>query len=928
MAWRGLFISIMAIVWLTACGDPAANSEKMLQTAKDYIKENSPREAALELKNALQENPANAEARYLLGLLNLDFGDSEGAEKEFQRASQAGWNEEQVQVGLARALVSGNQYQQMLDEVEIKDHYSPTVKADLYGLRAIALTALGKKDLASQSLKQGKALDPNALQVMKALIQQSVIDEDYNSANQALQEALKSHPDNPELLLFGAIIALKTNDVQKADARYQRVIELEPSNIVTIYGRQARLRLGHLQIIDKQYDKASATLKPLFRQYANDPETNFIGGMLAFSKGNYDLAEERLLKVLKVAPNHVPTQLLFGTVNYQQKNYEQAEHYLSQYLQSEPQNLGARKLLGRTYMMLGQSDKAQSVLKPALGTEVPDPELLALVGLNELRGGKTSAGLENLQKAVEVAPESTALRTELAKAYITSGDAEQAIKELNAILLEGGDKGTTETLLIVAHLKAGQPDKAIEIALKILSENPDKPAAMTLAGNVFAASGDLKEARNYLNQALQLDAKNVQANLSLARLEEMQGDEAKASTIYEEMVGADTNTIVPMLALARLAEKQGQKETMFKWLQKAYNHEPKQLQALIILAEAYLREKEWDKAETIIKEAKKIDEKNTSVLAQWCRLLMAEQRFNEALPYLLNLTEAEPDSVFARLLLAENYLNLGQTDDARKVLDVALNKQPDSLGALSLMGSVALKSKQFDQAEEYAARIIKINSNLPVGYELTGDAQFGRGNFQEAKSAYKKAWELKPAADLAIKISMAAVRLESPDEAVSILKSWLKDHADDVRAQQFLGTTLQNLGRDSEAIERYEHVLKLQPDNIVALNNLAGLYAKNPRTKAQALEMAEKAYQVNPDNAGIKDTYGWILLQQDQSEKGFRLIRQAYDELSNLPEVKYHYAAGLIKTGKKAQGIEMLKSLLAAEKRFEGRDEAERLLTE
>jgi hypothetical protein len=61
----------------------------------------------------------------LLGQLNLDIGDSAGAEKEFRRARKAGWKEEEALIGLARALLNGNKFQKLLDEVEIKETYPP-----------------------------------------------------------------------------------------------------------------------------------------------------------------------------------------------------------------------------------------------------------------------------------------------------------------------------------------------------------------------------------------------------------------------------------------------------------------------------------------------------------------------------------------------------------------------------------------------------------------------------------------------------------------------------------------------------------------------------------------------------------------------------------------------------------------------------------
>lgn len=916
---------VLAALVLVSCGDPAAESQRMLETAKAYIADNSPREAALELKNALQADPENGEARYLLGLLNIDFGDTAGAEKEFRRAMQAGWSEEETQLGLARAVVNGNDFKKMIEEIEIKDQYSTTTRANLYGLRASALAGLGLRAQADEAFAEGAALDADSVQIRKASIQLKLLDADNQAARTESTEALGAYPDNRELLLLSGIVALKEQDVAAGVEANQRVIELEPSNITTIYGRQARLRLTRLQIIDKQFDQAAATLKPLFRQYANDPEANYLGGMLAFGKGNYDLAEERLLNVLKVTPDHLQTQLLFGTVSYQQKNYEQAAHHLSRYISAVPENLGARKLLGRTYMQLGQSDKAQEVFRPALSGRTDDVELLALVGLNDLRGGDMASGIENLEKAVESAPDNAGLRKELAKAYIQSGETEQAINELNTILSEANGQGNTQALLVFAQLKAGQPEQAIDTALGMLADNPDNPAVLTLVGNVFVATGDQVEARNYYDKALKLDPGHPQASVSLARLHELEGNLAEAATVYKGLVDAEVKSTIPLLALARLANKQNDKQGMYGWLEKARTQFPKQLPPRLVLAEALMRDRRLKDAEPVVKEAMEIAPNNARVLGQWGRLLVADQRYNEAQKTLTELVELAPDSTFSRVLLAEIHLKLGQVEEAKNELTIAIEKNPDSIPALALLARSEIKAGQYQQALQHAFKIQQLTPENPVGFELVGDSSFEQKQYGDAVSAYREAWVRGQSSGVAIKQSIASSMMGNPDLGLEVLKSWLSEHEDDVRAQEFYGTALQDNGNNAEAIQAYEKVLKLQPDNLVALNNLAWLYSLDQDPKA--LTLAEKAYETKPDDPGVKDTYGWILVQQGQPEKGRRLIRQALDKLQDNAEVRFHHAVAMIKTGEKEEGIKRLQDLLAEGKEFQGKDEAERLIS-
>ena len=168
------------------------------------------------------------------------------------------------------------------------------------------------------------------------------------------------------------------------------------------------------------------------------------------------------------------------------------------------------------------------------------------------------------------------------------------------------------------------------------------------------------------------------------------------------------------------------------------------------------------------------------------------------------------------------------------------------------------------------------------------------------------------------------MRSSQSADATRPLLVWLEGHPDDARALQFLGTTYQTLGEHGKAIETYERLLAIKPDNGLALNNLAWLYSLSSDPKA--VEYAEKAYIAYPDSAEIQDTYGWILVQFGQVDKGRSLLKQAMEKLSKVPEVRYHYAVALVKAGERDEGRKLLEQLLQSDRQFEGREDIQALL--
>ncbi len=920
----GILILLALIALLVACSSP--DDRQMVEAAKQYLAEKDIRKAALELKGALQKNPANGEARYLMGQINLDIGDSAAAEKEFRHAHKLGWQEEDVQVGLAKALINTQKYQDVIGEVEIKDAYSPTSRANLYGLLALAQAGLGKMTQAMATLAVGTEIDANAVQLLKSGIQLSLLRGDLDDSISRLKLALPVHPDNPELLLLSAKAAIQSNDFAGAMQIFQSIIDQDSSKHFTVYSLNARLGLARLEILDQKLDQAQSTLAPLVKMNASEPEINFLVGWLAFAQGKYESAEEHLFKVLQVDPEHSQTHFLFGIINYAQQDYELAAYYLVKYINTVPEDISARKLLGRTYLMLGQPAEAQTTLQTGVEKAADDAELLALVGLSHLHEGNIVSGIRGLENALKVNPESSDLRRELVKAYISTGEADDAIQQLKIILSEGDENQQTETMLVIAYLRGGNIDQAITTVLSMLTLNPNDPAVLTLAGNVFITSEDKLEARNYFNKALQIKPDYVPATMSLSSLEEMQGRYSEAEALYKGIIDTDVKSVAPLLAMARMSKLLGKKKETFGWLEQAYERAPRDIETRVMLAEYYLREKQIQKADSLIKEAFKTGSRDPVLLVLQSRILMAVGRYKEASQLLNELLKTKTDAVIVRILLSETYFNLGQEKDARKQLEFILEKQAGYIPALMLLARVDLETGYYQQALEYLDQVQKIQPDLPMSYELAGDAWIARNEHVKALSAYKKVWSLEPSGALAVKLSEALTQSGMSEEAHAVLLAWLDDHPDDARSLQFLGTGYQNIGLNDKAIQIYEKVLAVQPDNVVALNNLAWLYSLSNDPKA--LKLAERAYQEYPDNVGIQDTYGWLLVKQGQVDKGRDLLQQAMEELSDVSEVRYHYAVALLKSGEKTEARKRLKQLLQSTGSFEGKEDIKSLLDE
>ena len=342
-------------------------------------------------------------------------------------------------------------------------------------------------------------------------------------------------------------------------------------------------------------------------------------------------------------------------------------------------------------------------------------------------------------------------------------------------------------------------------------------------------------------------------------------------------------------------------------LEEAWQKNPQDLHVGLTLLQHYFKQQDNTRALTLAKQLYATYPNNPEVLKAMIVSLLANGDTNTALNHANKLTDLQSSSPNAWYLLGLVYSQKSDSAPAQKALDRAVALQPDNLPALELKTRLYLREQRYKEALESARSIQTRFPTMPLGYQFEGDIYTQQREFAKAVSAFQTAFGKAPSVPLALALANAQWQADKPAEAIKTLKSWLANNPKDTYARTQLLMYLNSLQRNAEAIAEGETILKQEPDNGIALNNLAALYQQVGDKRA--LEFAERAMQLAPESPDVADTLGWILVQSNQQlPRGIELLRQALAQKAD-PQIRYHLAVAYAKAGQREEALRELDKL-------------------
>jgi len=316
--------------------------------------------------------------------------------------------------------------------------------------------------------------------------------------------------------------------------------------------------------------------------------------------------------------------------------------------------------------------------------------------------------------------------------------------------------------------------------------------------------------------------------------------------------------------------------------------------------------------------------RNPDLLASLGRVQLASGETNQAVATFGKLVALQPLSPRAQILLAGAQVANKDQPAARQSLRKALEIKPDELDAQRALVTLDLEAKNFADASKTARTVQEQRPKSPVGYVFEGDIANTRKDWDAAARAYRTGLQYGSSPEIATKLHAVLLAAGKGAEAQKFAASWQKDHPKDAVFLAYLGEHALAQKDYAAAEKHYEAALALQPNSAVVLNNLA--WVKGQLKKDGALELAEKANSLAPNQPVIMDTLAMLLAEKGDFNRAIEVQTKALELQPTNAGLRLNLAKIYIGSGDKARARSELEALEKLGDKFAAQAEVKSLL--
>lgn len=724
----GLFaFSLIAAVLISGCESPEEKVASYLASAQELYEQKDLLKAELEVKNALQIQPKNGAANFLL---------AEIAETRQDYPKMA--------ASLRAAIES------------IPDFTEARVKlGTLYALG-------GAMDRAQEQLDYLKALNIDTALVKVFTARLLVMDGDFESARIQLEEVLEQDPSNsPALGMLAGIAATKDLDAA--------LVLIERGIAVTDNARPLRLLRLQLLIQAGRTSEIENEYKTLIADYPDESVFSYQYARFLVEQGRIDDVEQVLRQVIERQPDEVQPRLALTQFIVGAQGPEAAEKLLRELVADKPDMLELRTVLAQYLRENGRLDEAfteyETISQQAGNDDVGLTARAKLAGIHMLRDEleESEKILNDILLTDSMNIEALILRGVM---YTSQEDYRDAVSDFRNALRKDPQNQRAQLLLARAHKRAGDsvlakdayrraleafPDDALaplELAMLLIADDNNKGAEEVLRDRLTVAPRDGRAARalivllrstdrmdNAKEEAKKLSALEGQAAVGqylLGTVYFAEQDYLSAETAFRSSLDAVPLAREPIQGLVLSLVRSGKSTQAKAFLEDFTTQYPENLWAKTLLGQVLAGEGDTEAAAAILESTLQSNEfwlpayttlaglQNDDVMAQ----IDVYKRGLEALPGSQELA----------LLLGTAYERNGRIEEAIAAYENALESNADLPAVANNLASLLSDYRTDKVSYERALTLARQfeSSNNPAFMDTLGWIYYRLGDFEKA----------------------------------------------------------------------------------------------------------------------------------------------------------------------------------------------------
>ena len=498
--------------------------------------------------------------------------------------------------------------------------------------------------------------------------------------------------------------------------------------------------------------------------------------------------------------------------------------------------------------------------------------------------GDYQAAIGWFDNCLKILPSSSVAKYEIAGILTAGEDYNGALQLAREAVAGNPDNMWYKILLANILQKKAMIEEACNVYADIIAKYPNKEEFYLIEAELYISVEKWQKAIEVFDRYEQQNGITEPVSIEKIKLYTKLDDVKKASNELLKLIRKFPDKSEYLSLLAELYFNYNQDKKGLQILDRILKAEPDNGFVHFYLADYYRSKKELKEADRHTKEALVSDKIENGYKIQYILKLILNPDTtltsdSQLDNYMNLLMQKYSDDLSVRALHSDFLKKDHKLAEARNELEYILSKDKNNYLIWEELLLMCNEMGDTTCMYRHGIEAIKYFPEQPLPYALSGIALMMQKQFAEALPLFEKGVELT-------------------------------DDKPELRSQfySYLADCYYNLDSVERAFKMFDEVLKINPNDILVLNNYAYYLSLRNERLALAEKMSSQAVTMESDNATYLDTYAWVLYKRGEYSQARYYIKLAIEKDKDPSGVLYeHYGDILYRSGEHQEALKMWK---------------------